>query len=233
MIRINKYLSDKGICSRREADRLIIDKKVRVNGKIVELGFLVSDDDIIEISGKEITKNNKKIYLKFYKPRGVTCTTAKFDKSNIISFLNYSERIYPVGRLDKDSEGLLLLTNDGKIVNPILKGSAYHEKEYIVTLNKNISDKDIITLRNGVPILGIVTRKCHIERISANTLKFIITQGLNRQIRRMCEYLGYNVIKLKRIRIINIKLDDLNIGQYRDLTVEELRSLKKRIGYYE
>lgn len=233
MIRINKYLSDKGICSRREADRLIIDKKVRVNGKIVELGFLVSDDDIIEISGKEITKNNKKIYLKFYKPRGVTCTTAKFDKSNIISFLNYSERIYPVGRLDKDSEGLLLLTNDGKIVNPILKGSAYHEKEYIVTLNKNISDKDIITLRNGVPILGIVTRKCHIERISANILRFIITQGLNRQIRRMCEYLGYNVIKLKRIRIINIKLDDLNIGQYRDLTVEELRSLKKRIGYYE
>lgn len=233
MIRINKYLSDKGICSRREADRLIIDKKVRVNGKIVELGFLVSDDDIIEISGKEITKNNKKIYLKFYKPRGVTCTTAKFDKSNIISFLNYSERIYPVGRLDKDSEGLLLLTNDGKIVNPILKGSAYHEKEYIVTLNKNISDKDIITLRNGVPILGIVTRKCHIERISDNTLRFIITQGLNRQIRRMCEYLGYNVIKLKRIRIINIKLDDLNIGQYRDLTVEELRSLKKRIGYYE
>lgn len=233
MIRINKYLSDKGICSRREADRLILDKKVKVNGKIIELGFLVSDNDIIEVNGKEITKNNKKIYLKFYKPRGVTCTTAKFDKSNIISFLNYSERIYPVGRLDKDSEGLLLLTNDGKIVNPILKGSAYHEKEYIVTLNKNISDKDISILRNGVPILGIVTRKCHIERISANTLKFIITQGLNRQIRRMCEYLGYNVIKLKRIRIINIKLDDLNIGQYRDLTVEELRSLKKRIGYYE
>lgn len=233
MIRINKYLSDKGICSRREADRLILDKKVKVNGKIIELGFLVSDNDIIEVNGKEITKNNKKIYLKFYKPRGVTCTTAKFDKSNIISFLNYSERIYPVGRLDKDSEGLLLLTNDGKIVNPILKGSAYHEKEYIVTLNKNISDKDISILRNGVPILGIVTRKCHIKRISANTLKFIITQGLNRQIRRMCEYLGYNVIKLKRIRIINIKLDDLNIGQYRDLTVEELRSLKKRIGYYE
>lgn len=225
-VRINKFLSEIGYCSRREADKLINSKKVFVNGKIVPVGTKILPSDKIEINGIEIEKKNEqKVYIAFNKPKGIVCTTnTKVEKNNIIDYINYPKRIFPIGRLDKLSEGLILLTNDGDIINKILRSRNNHDKEYIVTLNKSIKNDFINKMSNGIPILGRKTKKCFVKKIDKNKFKIILTQGLNRQIRRMCEYLNYRVVKLKRVRIMNINLD-LDIGKYRLLSGSELKKL--------
>ena len=220
--RLNKAISETGFCSRREADRLIEAGKVKVNGVIAALGVQVRDNDEIRIDGKIITKEVEKIYLAFHKPVGITCTTDTTIKGNIISYINYPERIFPVGRLDKPSEGLIFMTNDGEIVNKILRSKNNHEKEYIVTVNKKISSQFLKRMRNGVPVLDTVTKKCRVTKINDFSFNIVLTQGLNRQIRRMCEYLGYEVKKLKRVRIMNISLGNLKPGKYRSFTKTEL-----------
>lgn len=224
--RINKYLSEAGYCSRREADKLIAAGRVTVNGNIPEMGTKVSPNDTIEVDGVEIQNTKESfVYLAFNKPVGIVCTTdTRVEKDNIIDFINYHKRIFPIGRLDKPSEGLILLTDDGDIVNKILRASNNHEKEYIVTVDKPISQTFIKHMSDGVPILDTVTKKCKVKRIDSLTFKIILTQGLNRQIRRMCEYLGYEVHTLKRTRIMNIKLN-IPVGEYRELTKEELKEL--------
>lgn len=226
--RINKYLSEVGFCSRREADKLIEAKRITINDVIPEMGTKVGPDDIVKVDGKEIVSNNDPFtYLAFNKPVGIVCTTdTKVEKNNIIDFLNYHKRIFPIGRLDKDSEGLILLTDDGDIVNKILRASNNHEKEYLVTVNKPISQTFLERMANGVPILDTVTKKCKIEKISQQSFKIILTQGLNRQIRRMCEYLDYEVDSLKRVRIMNVNLD-IPLGTYRTLTTDEFKTLNK------
>jgi 23S rRNA pseudouridine2604 synthase len=223
--RLNKAISETGFCSRRAADKLIEKERVKVNGEIAGLGVKVTATDTISIDGKTITKNVKNIYLAFNKPVGITCTTDTSIKSNIISFINYHERIFPVGRLDKPSEGLIFMTNDGDIVNKILRSKNNHEKEYIVTVDKKISPQFIKGMRNGVPILDTVTKKCSVEKIDNHTFSIILTEGLNRQIRRMCDHFGYEVKTLKRIRIMNISLGILKIGKYRSFTSTELQEL--------
>jgi 23S rRNA pseudouridine2604 synthase len=225
--RLNKAIAESGYCSRREADKLIEQGRVKVNGITAELGLKVSDADEISVNGKVINKKVKKIYLQFNKPRGVECTTDTSVKNNIISYINYPERIFPIGRLDKASEGLIFLTNDGDIVNKILRSRNGHEKEYIVTVNKPITNAFLKQMQNGVPILGTITKKCTVEKINSTQFKIILTQGLNRQIRRMCEYLGYDVKKLLRVRIMNIRLQNLKKGEYRHFTNEELKELNK------
>ncbi|MBL7887694.1 MAG: 23S rRNA pseudouridine(2604) synthase RluF [Flavobacterium sp.] len=228
-IRINKYLSETGFCSRREADKLIDEGRVTVNGKAPEMGTKVTIDDEIRVDGKLVReKKEKRLYLAFNKPVGIECTTNQNVRNNIVDYINYPERIFPIGRLDKASEGLIFMTNDGDIVNKILRARNNHEKEYIVTVNKPITDRFIQRMGNGIPILETVTRKCHVEQVSKNIFKIILTQGLNRQIRRMCEYLGYEVTALKRIRIINISLD-VPIGRYRELTSAEIQQLNQLI----
>lgn len=225
MTRLNKYLSESGYCSRREADKLIEQGRITVNGKLPEMGMKVTSEDQIFVDGKPIhNKQEERIYLAFHKPVGIECTTNTFVKNNIVDYLNYPERIFPIGRLDKASEGLLFMTNDGDIVNKILRARNNHEKEYIVTVNKPITDRFIQRMGNGVPILDTVTRKCKVEQISRFVFRIVLTQGLNRQIRRMCEYLDYEVTALKRIRIINISLD-VPVGKYRKLTPSELKQL--------
>ena len=235
-MRLNKYLSDNGVCSRREADRLIEAGKVLVDGNIAQMGQQVTDDSEVIVNGKKVEKNHRKILLALNKPIGIECTTSKAVKENIVDFINLSDRVYPVGRLDKESEGLILMTNDGEIVNKILKASEYHQKEYIVRVNKDITDDFLKKMRNGVHItdkrngeviLDEVTRKCDVEKIDDRTFKIILTQGLNRQIRRMCKALGYRVLNLKRIRIMNIRLGGLKTGSYRIIEGEELGELKK------
>lgn len=227
--RINKFLSETGFCSRREADRLIEDGRVTINGKVPEMGTKITFNDEVRVDGKLIRDNyEKRIYLAFNKPVGIECTTNLDVKNNIVDYINYPERIFPIGRLDKASEGLIFMTNDGDIVNKILRARNNHEKEYIVTVNKTITDRFIERMSNGIPILDTVTRKCKVEQISQTVFKIILTQGLNRQIRRMCEYLGYDVVSLKRTRIINISLD-IPIGRYRDLTDIEIAQLNKLI----
>ncbi len=229
-IRINKYLSETGFCSRREADKLIDEGRVTVNGKVPEMGTKVGLDDEIRVDGKWIReKKEKRIYLAFYKPVGIECTTNQNVRNNIVDYINYPERIFPIGRLDKASEGLIFMTNDGDIVNKILRARNNHEKEYIVTVNKPITDRFIQRMGNGIPILDTVTRRCHVEQISKYVFKIILTQGLNRQIRRMCEYLGYEVTALKRIRIINISLD-VAVGRYRELSATEIEQLNQLIA---
>lgn len=228
-MRLNKYLSDAGVCSRREADRLIEEKRVLVDGKPAVQGMQVEDTQEIKVDGKVIKPEEKKVVLVFHKPKGIECTANINVKKNVISYINYPIRVYYAGRLDKDSEGLLLLTNQGELVNQIMKAGSYHEKEYLVTVDKMITEKFLQKMRDGVPILGTVTRKCKVERESEKTFRITLTQGLNRQIRRMCNYLGYEVIKLKRIRIMNIKLGDLPVGSYREATKEELDELKRQI----
>ena len=225
-VRINKYLSEAGFCSRREADKLIDAGAVKINGKIPEMGTKVFSEDVVTVNGKEIKrKESEHIYIAFNKPVGIVCTTdTRVEKDNIIDYINFPSRIFPIGRLDKPSEGLILLTNDGDIVNKILRARNNHEKEYIVTVNKPISDSFIKRMSNGVPILDTITRKCVVEKISKNTFRIILTQGLNRQIRRMCEHLGYEVLRLKRIRIMNISLDTKK-GAWRYLTQKELSDL--------
>ncbi|MCT4624230.1 MAG: 23S rRNA pseudouridine(2604) synthase RluF [Schleiferiaceae bacterium] len=224
--RLNKAISETGYCSRREADKLIEQGRVKVNGKKVGLGVRVTAADQISVNGKIITKEVQNVYLAFNKPRGITCTTDLKDKSNIIDFINYPERIFPIGRLDKPSEGLIFLTNDGDIVNKILRSKNNHEKEYVVKVDKKINSRFIERMKNGVPILGTITKKCEVERLNDHTFKIILTEGLNRQIRRMCEHLGYKVTKLKRIRIMNIKLD-VPVGKWRDFTKKELEEINR------
>ena len=226
LTRLNKYLSEVGYCSRREADKLIDAGRVTINGKVPELGTKVAKGDTVAVDGKTIKpKKDKPVYLAFNKPVGIVCTTdTRVEKDNIIDFINYPKRIFPIGRLDKPSEGLILLTDDGDIVNKILRASNNHEKEYIVTVDNTISQTFLKHMRNGVPILDTVSKKCKVEKINSNTFKIILTQGLNRQIRRMCEYLGYEVTSLKRVRIMNIKLD-VSVGKYRELTKNELEEL--------
>jgi 23S rRNA pseudouridine2604 synthase len=223
--RLNKAISETGFCSRREADRFIDDGNVLVNGKVAGLGTKVSIDDEIKVNGKLITKKVGNIYLAFHKPVGVICTTDTNMKGNIVDYINYPERIFPIGRLDKPSEGLIFMTNDGDIVNKILRSKNNHEKEYIVKVDKKITESFLKKMRNGVPILDTVTKKCFVEKINAVTFRIILTQGLNRQIRRMCEHLGYEVKKLKRIRIMNITLDGIEKGKYRNFTNTELAEI--------
>tara|TARA_B100000886_G_scaffold308154_1_gene241630 strand:+ start:62 stop:784 length:723 start_codon:yes stop_codon:yes gene_type:complete len=227
--RINKYLSEVGYCSRRRADRLIEEGKVKINGKIPEIGTKVEDDDQVEVEGQKLEKSTKQknTYLAFNKPVGIVCTTdGGVEPDNIIDFIKYHKRIFPIGRLDKFSEGLIFLTNDGDIVNKILRARNNHEKEYIVSVNRPIDKEFIQAMSNGVEILETKTKNCFVKKLGQKKFKIILTQGLNRQIRRMCESLGYKVKSLKRIRIMNIKLD-LPIGKYRELSKEELSELNQ------
>lgn len=230
MTRINKYLSEIGYCSRRAADKLIDEKRITLNGKIVEQGTKINEGDELCIDKKRITAPDKKpVYIAFNKPRGIVCTTdTRREKNNIIDYINHPERIFPIGRLDKPSEGLILLTSDGDIVNKILRARNKHEKEYIVTVKQPITTDFISRMSKGVPILGVVTRKCLVEPISKYVFRIVLTQGLNRQIRRMCEYLGYDVTRLKRVRIMNIGLD-VPPGKWRDLTPAELSEINELI----
>lgn len=227
LTRLNKFLSESGFCSRRQADKLIEEKRVTVNGEQPELGTKVRATDRIAVDGKIILqKKTENIYLAFNKPVGIECTTNEKVRDNIITFINYPKRIFPIGRLDKDSEGLILLTDDGDIVNKILRASNFHEKEYLVTVNKTIAPGFLEKMSQGVPILDTVTRKCKVEKVNDLTFKIVLTQGINRQIRRMCEYFDYEVIKLRRIRIVNILLD-VPIGKYRLLRKEEVEQLNR------
>nr|WP_321357464.1 23S rRNA pseudouridine(2604) synthase RluF [uncultured Draconibacterium sp.] len=228
--RLNKAISETGFCSRREADRLIESGMVKVNGEVVGLGVQVTPDDRIEVDGQIISKEVPNIYLAFHKPVGITCTTDVSKKDNIIDFINFPERIFPIGRLDKPSEGLIFMTNDGDIVNKILRAGNNHEKEYIVNVNRKITQAFIRQMGNGVPILDTVTKKCHVERINDFTFKIILTQGLNRQIRRMCTHLGYEVTRLKRVRIMNIELGNLKRGEYRHFTPDELNEINRLVA---
>ncbi len=224
MIRINKYLSEAGYCSRREADRLVEAGKVYINGELATMGVKVTDEDEILVNGELVKAKRDYVYLAFNKPTGITCTTDQSIKGNIIDYINYPERIFHVGRLDKPSQGLMIMTNDGDIVNKILRSRNNHEKEYIVTVNQPVTDEFIFKMGDGVPILETITKKCTVSKMSSRKFKIILTEGLNRQIRRMCDYLGYEVVKLERIRIMNIQLD-VPIGKWRYLTEKELNEL--------
>jgi 23S rRNA pseudouridine2604 synthase len=229
--RVNKYLSEVGFCSRREADKLIFDGRVTINGRVPEMGTKVTPDDEVRVDGELVSVPKKRpVYIAFNKPVGIVCTTdTRAERNNIIDFINYPKRIFPIGRLDKLSEGLIFLTSDGDIVNKILRAGNNHEKEYIVTVNKPITKDFIVKMGKGVPVLNTITRKCYVEQINKNTFKIILIQGLNRQIRRMCEYLGYDVTKLKRVRIMNIKLD-LPIGKWRFLTDKEMKEINQLVS---
>lgn len=229
--RINKYLSEIGYCSRRAADTLILENRITVNGEVPEVGTKVSARDEIRVDGKLVNKReDKPVYLAFNKPVGVVCTTdTRVEKNNIIDYIRYPRRIFPIGRLDKPSEGLIFLTSDGDIVNKILRARNNHEKEYEVRVNKPVTNDFIREMSNGVPILDTITKKCKVERIDKFSFRIVLTQGLNRQIRRMCEYLDYRVLKLKRVRIMNIRLD-VPIGKWRYLTEAEMSQLNYLIS---
>jgi len=229
--RVNKYLSEVGYCSRRAADKLIEEGRVTINGKVPEMGTKVVSGDEVSVDGELISPPSKEkfVYIAFNKPVGIVCTTdTNVERDNIIDYINHPQRIFPIGRLDKPSEGLILLTSDGDIVNKILRSKNNHEKEYVVTVNKSINQDFIFKMGNGVPILDTITQKCKVEQLDRTVFKIVLTQGLNRQIRRMCEYLGYEVIKLKRVRIMNIHLD-LPVGKWRNLTERELNEISKMV----
>lgn len=230
-IRLNKWISETGLCSRREADALIAAGDVKVNGEVAEMGRRVTADDRVEVQGKPLREKPAPVYLAYHKPVGITCTTERKIRSNIVDAVGYPQRIFPVGRLDRPSEGLILLTNDGDIVNKILRAGNDHEKEYIVTLAERFDDQFLKTMQAGVPILDTVTKPCVAERLSAKTFKIILTQGLNRQIRRMAEYLGHEVVKLKRVRIMHIGLGELAAGEYRQLAGKELAVLERVLSH--
>jgi 23S rRNA pseudouridine2604 synthase len=233
LTRINKFLSEIGYCSRRAADKLIEQGRVKINGEVPEMGTKISADDEVSVNGKVVhrAKKKKMVYIAFNKPVGIVCTTDQMrEKNNIIDYINYPTRIFPIGRLDKPSEGLIFLTNDGDIVNKILRARNNHEKEYEVTVSKPITKEFIEAMGNGVPILDTVTRKCFVKQTDKNKFKIILTQGLNRQIRRMCEYLEYDIRKLKRVRIMNINLD-IPIGEYRDFTARELNKINQSVEH--
>lgn len=228
-IRINKYLSEAGVCSRREADKLIKEGRVSINGSHALLGSVVSEGDEVRVDENLIAGSAKKVLIAFNKPRGIVCTTKdpKSKDVNIVEYINHPERIFPVGRLDKDSEGLIFLSNDGDFSNKIMKARNYHEKEYEVEVDKPFDDEFLKKMSEGVPILDTVTRRCKLKRTGKMSFNIILTQGLNRQIRRMCEYFGYKVVKLKRIRIMNIRLGNIKPGTYRNVTEEEYNELIK------
>jgi len=233
LTRINKFLSEIGFCSRRAADKLIEQGRVKINGEVPEMGTKVSAEDEVSVNGKVVhrAKKKKMVYIAFNKPVGIVCTTDQMrEKNNIIDYINYPTRIFPIGRLDKPSEGLIFLTNDGDIVNKILRARNNHEKEYEVTVSKPITKEFIEAMGNGVPILDTVTRKCFVKQTDKKKFKIILTQGLNRQIRRMCEYLEYDIRKLKRVRIMNINLD-IPIGEYRDFTARELNQINQSVEH--
>jgi len=231
-IRLNKYLSDAGVCSRRAADKAIEEGRVLVNGKPAEMGMRVSQSDEVLFDGKPVSNADKRpVLIAYNKPVGIVCTAEKREKNNIIDHINYPERIYPIGRLDKDSNGLILLTNQGDLVNKIMRAANAHEKEYIVTVDKDIDSDFINKMSAGVYLdeLEVTTRKCHVEKLSKRTFKIVLTQGLNRQIRRMCQMLGFRVRSLKRVRIMNIELKNLQEDTYRDVTEAELKVLYKML----
>jgi pseudouridine synthase len=228
-IRINKFLSEAGVCSRREADRYIEDGKVKIDGEVARMGSKVTKNSQVTFCGKPVKKEEKLVLIAFNKPEGIVCTTDPNEPDNIIDYISYGMRIFPIGRLDKDSEGLILLTNDGNIVNKILRAENYHEKEYIVTVNKEITVEFIKKMSGGIPILDTVTNPCEVNQIDRFTFSIILTQGLNRQIRRMCEYCGYRVTNLRRIRIMNIQLGRLKPGDYRNVTETEIEGLNYQI----
>lgn len=230
-MRINKFISEKGICSRREADRLIEQKRVKINGETAQIGSVVTAVDTVTIDGKPLKPKEAFVYIALNKPVGIVSTTDRRERGNIVDFMNYPKRIFPIGRLDKDSEGLILLTSDGDIVNKILRAGNNHEKEYIVRVDKPITQGFIAGMANGVRILGTVTKKCRVEKLSKFTFKIILTEGMNRQIRRMCEAFGYHVLKLERIRIMNILLGDLPTGAWRYLTPQEFYQLNELIKH--
>ena len=233
LTRINKFLSEIGYCSRRAADKLIEQGRVKINGEVPEMGTKISDEDEVSVNGKVVhrAKKKKMVYIAFNKPVGIVCTTDQMrEKNNIIDYINYPTRIFPIGRLDKPSEGLIFLTNDGDIVNKILRARNNHEKEYEVTVSKPVTQEFIDAMSSGVPILDTVTRKCFVKQTDKNKFKIILTQGLNRQIRRMCEYLEYDIRKLKRVRIMNINLD-IPIGEYRDFTARELNQINQSVEH--
>lgn len=225
LVRINKYLSEAGVCSRREADRLLQNGQVTVDGQVADLGMRIHPDAQVKVKGKLVCQEQEKILLVFHKPAGIVCTAEKREKNNVIDYLKYPKRIFPVGRLDKDSTGLLLMTNDGELVNKIMRAGNYHEKEYIVTVNKAIDQTFCKKMASGVSILDTVTRKCKVWQTGEKEFHIILTQGLNRQIRRMCEALNYRVITLKRVRIMNIQLGDLKEGSYRPVNEKEKKEL--------
>lgn len=229
--RINKYLSEVGYCSRRAADKLIDQGRVTINGVVPEMGTKISPGDVVKVDGELINEpKGKSVYLAFNKPVGIVCTTdTGVEKDNIIDFINYPKRIFPIGRLDKASEGLIFLTDDGDIVNKILRARNNHEKEYLVTVDKPITLNFLNRMRKGIPVLDTLTRECEVIEVSTYQFRIILTQGLNRQIRRMCEYLDYRVKKLKRIRIMNVHLD-LPVGKWRDLTQEELNEINRLVS---
>lgn len=228
-IRLNKFLSEAGVCSRREADRLIESGRVTVDGKRAETGMKITDSQVVRVGKKEIRQKNEMVLLAVNKPVGIVCTEEKREKNNIINFLKYPTRVTYIGRLDKDSEGLLLMTNNGDIINKMMRSGNQHEKEYKVTVNKPITPGFIEKMANGVPILDTVTRKCKVEMIGKYKFRIILTQGLNRQIRRMCEYLGYKVIQLQRVRVMNIELGNLRPGEYRKVSEAEIAELYEMI----
>lgn len=230
-IRINKYLSMAGICSRREADRELLAGHVKIDGRIATAGERVRSGEQVFYKGNPVIWKEEPVLLAVYKPRGIVCTAQKKEKDNIIDFLHYPIRVYPVGRLDKQSEGLILMTNEGDLVNKIMRAGNFHEKEYLVTVNKPLTESFLQGMSQGVPILELntVTRKCQVERTGQRSFRIILTQGLNRQIRRMCEYFGYRVVRLKRVRIMNICLGELTAGQYRDVSVGERERLNEMI----
>ena len=229
-VRLNKFLSDAGVCSRREADRLTEAGKITINGEVAVLGSQVTDTDVVKVNGEEISREEEQIIIAFNKPEGIECTAQKDNPDNIIDYIGYEKRIYPIGRLDKNSRGLILLTNDGSIVNGILKASNFHEKEYIVTVDKEITGEFIEAMSSGVTILdGVKTRPCEVKKTKKHEFNIVLTQGLNRQIRRMCKALGYNVTKLQRVRVMNVELGTLGKGKYRNLTDKEVKELLDQI----
>lgn len=226
---LNKYISETGICSRREADIWIEDRRVKINGIIAKKGNRVFTNDSVTIDDKSLNPKPLPVYIAFNKPPGITCTTDLKQKDNIIDFINYPERIFHIGRLDKPSSGLIFLTNDGDIVNEILRVENNHEKEYIVSVDKPITQKFIQSMSNGIPILNTITKKCFVQKKTTYVFRIILTQGLNRQIRRMCEFLNYKVVTLKRIRIMNVTVDGIKEGQWRYLHSTELKELKQNL----
>lgn len=230
MIRINKYISETGFCSRREADRLVEAGRVALNGKLAVLGDKATENDEVLVDGKPIINGKKYVYIAFNKPVGITCTTEKDIKGNIVDFIKHPDRIFPIGRLDKPSEGLIFLTSDGDIVNKILRAGNNHEKEYVVTVNKPITEQFVSKMGNGVPILDRITKKCFVRKDSSFVFTIVLTQGLNRQIRRMCEFLGYQVTKLKRVRIMNVTLENIPVGKWRNLTTTEMDYINQAVS---
>ena len=228
--RLNKAISDSGYCSRRQADKFIEQGLVTINNQVASLGERVMPNDIIKVKNTTITKSENLIYIALNKPLGITCTTDRRIDGNVVDFINHKERIFHIGRLDKPSEGLLLMTNDGDIVNKILRAGNQHEKEYVVKVDRRITDSFIKRMESGVPILDTITKKCKVEKIGRFVFKITLIQGLNRQIRRMCEHLGYEVETLKRKRIMNIELGELPVGKWRYLTEKELKDLKQSLG---